>query len=132
MKLEKPTIYFDGACPLCRREIAHYKRCAGADTLQWFDVSKNDPSIMIPGLTKERAMARLHMARPNGELVVGAEAFANLRLQLNRYRWLGRLFRSRTMLRLADLLYSGFLKVRPSLQRLALQWERTPSEPQKP
>ncbi len=29
------TIYYDGICPLCRREIALYRRLCVADRLPW-------------------------------------------------------------------------------------------------
>ncbi len=29
------TVYYDGTCPLCRREIAFYRRCAGATSIVW-------------------------------------------------------------------------------------------------
>ncbi|NDD03179.1 MAG: DUF393 domain-containing protein, partial [Betaproteobacteria bacterium] len=35
------TIYYDGSCPLCRREIAFYKSNPDAAQLVWHDVSVN-------------------------------------------------------------------------------------------
>ncbi|MEC8852758.1 MAG: DCC1-like thiol-disulfide oxidoreductase family protein, partial [Pseudomonadota bacterium] len=33
------TIFYDGGCPLCAREIAFYRRRAGAGRLDWIDVA---------------------------------------------------------------------------------------------
>ena len=36
---QMPKVFYDGACPLCIREIAFYKRRKGADGVTWVDVS---------------------------------------------------------------------------------------------
>lgn len=38
----KLTVYYDGACPLCRREIEFYRRRRGADAIEWVDAAVGD------------------------------------------------------------------------------------------
>ena len=52
------SVYYDGACPLCRAEIAHYRRCRGAEALSFVDVSTTAPS---EGLSCRQALARFHV-----------------------------------------------------------------------
>mgnify|MGYP000446977673 CR=1 FL=1 len=33
----RPLVFYDGSCPLCRREIAHYRRQDRAGALGWVD-----------------------------------------------------------------------------------------------
>jgi len=35
---QKPVVFYDGGCPLCRREIAHYRRIDGDRQLCWIDI----------------------------------------------------------------------------------------------
>lgn len=59
------TIYYDGSCPLCRREIAFYKGNPDAAQLVWHDVSvnfqSNDNSSLGDGLNCQLAMAYFHV-----------------------------------------------------------------------
>ena len=55
------TVYYDGSCPLCRKEIAFYQRCKGADRIDWTDVSAAGALSLEDGLTCEAAMARFHV-----------------------------------------------------------------------
>jgi predicted DCC family thiol-disulfide oxidoreductase YuxK len=53
------TVYYDGACPLCRVEIAHYRRQQGADALRFVDVA--EPAACGPGLSHAQALAHFHV-----------------------------------------------------------------------
>ena len=106
------TVYYDGGCPLCRREIAAYRRAQGGDRLGWVDVSSCETASLGEGLTAERAMARLHVRERDGRLVDGAAAFAALWAALPRTRLLGRLAGSRVALAVLEPAYRLFLRVR--------------------
>jgi predicted DCC family thiol-disulfide oxidoreductase YuxK len=112
-----PTLYYDGACPVCSREVAMYQRQTGAEQVQWVDVTRCDAAALGDGLTREAAMARLHLRQADGRLVSGAGAFTALWQLLPRWAWLGRLLGSGPALWLLEAGYRGFLRVRRSWRR---------------
>lgn len=81
------TIYYDGSCPLCRREIAFYRRLPGAERLDWMDVSAGAP--LGEGLSCDAAMRRFHVRESGGRLLSGGAAFARLWRALPGWRTLG-------------------------------------------
>ena len=113
----RACVYYDGACPLCRAEIATYRRLAGSDQLDWVDASGCNPQALGNDLDRERALARLHLRRADGTLVDGAAAFIELWSALPAWRWLARLGRWPGMLPVMELAYRVFLKVRPLWRR---------------
>ncbi|NJL08298.1 MAG: DUF393 domain-containing protein, partial [Methylacidiphilales bacterium] len=86
------TVYYDGSCPVCSREIAHYRRCEGADAIVWTDITKATGEALAPDLTRSAALARFHVRRADGSLVDGGRAFAEIWQALPRFRRAGRLF----------------------------------------
>lgn len=111
------TVYYDGGCPICRREIAGYRRVDGAERLDWVDVSSAGPEALGDGLTAEAALARMHVRDADGRLVDGAAAFARLWESLPRTRWLGRIAGTAPALLVLEPAYRLFLKVRPLWRR---------------
>jgi predicted DCC family thiol-disulfide oxidoreductase YuxK len=82
------TIYFDGACPLCAREIAHYLRRDRAGRLAARDIAA-DPAPLAPlGITQAAAIAALHVRHADGRMARGAAAFVAIWERLPRWRWL--------------------------------------------
>ncbi len=116
---EKPaaTVYFDGACPLCRAEISHYRSQDGASAICFADVSKPEANPG-DGLRRDQAMARFHVRKPDGTLVSGAAAFVEIRRLLPRWRWAARIAALPGMLTLLEGAYRLFLPARPFLARL--------------
>lgn len=114
--MPKPTVYFDGSCPLCTAEISHYRRLAG-DSVGFVDVSTN--SKPDDDLSRDQAMARFHVRDATGELHSGAKAFVTLWQHLPGWRRLAPLARLPGVTHLLELGYRAFLPLRPMLSRIA-------------
>jgi predicted DCC family thiol-disulfide oxidoreductase YuxK len=106
---DEVTVFYDGACPACAREIAFYRDRRGAVGLAWVDVSREPTQ---PGLDRAVALARFHARLPDGRLVSGAAAFAEVWRRVPGFRWLGRLVAWGPVTPLAELAYRCFLRVR--------------------
>lgn len=119
------TVYFDGSCPLCRREIAIYRRLPQATALAWVDVSaaadgaEGQGGEPGPDLSCAAAMARFHVRDQQGHLFSGAAAFSLMWRAFPGWRWLGWLSVWPPMSWLFELAYRVFLPLRPTLQSWA-------------
>lgn len=114
------VVWFDGGCPLCRREIALMRRLDRTRGIEFRDVSRGDAACPLP---RGDLLAQLH-ASEDGRLLSGAAAFAAMWRAIPLLRPLGLLARWRPALGGLQRLYEAFLVVRPGLQRLARALER--------
>ncbi len=114
------TIYHDGSCPLCRKEIAHYRRQSGAERLAFVDVSAPDCQPGV-GLDRQGALSRFHVRLPDGTLQSGAAGFVAVWQRLPAWRWAARLASVPGALPLLELGYRLFLPVRPRIAS-AVTW----------
>lgn len=114
------TVYFDGSCPLCRREIAMYRRLPEATAIAWVDVSAGQD--LGGALSCAAAMARFHVRDPQGRLFSGAAAFSRMWRVFPGWRWLGYVSAWPPMSWVFELAYCLFLPLRPSLQKWVRQW----------
>ncbi|MFZ9177360.1 MAG: thiol-disulfide oxidoreductase DCC family protein [Burkholderiaceae bacterium] len=109
-------VFYDGACPLCRKEISVYQRADRAKALDWCDVS--DPRNAELPLSREALLARFHVQRTDGQLVSGARGFIEVWRQLPGWRWLAFAAGIPGMPMAMEWAYRGFLRLRPAMQRL--------------
>ena len=115
-------VFFDGSCPLCRREIAVYRGLNPSQPLCFADVG--DPALCPPpGVSREVLKARLHVQQADGRMVSGARAFVALWSVLPGWRWLARLGSLPGVPVVLEWGYRAFLRVRPSVQRWVLRLE---------
>jgi predicted DCC family thiol-disulfide oxidoreductase YuxK len=91
--MKKTTVLYNGACPICRREIDHYQALdrAGAQALAFVDISEPHPLLADVSLSEDAAKRRLHVVDADGRLLSGIPAFAAIWAHLPRYRWLSAL-----------------------------------------
>ena len=116
------TVYFDGGCPLCRREISAYRGLSALRPVCFADIS--DPDLVPPaGIRPEELAARFHVRHADGRLVSGARAFLALWAALPGWRWLARMGSLPGMPHLMEWVYRSFLRIRPAVQRMVRRME---------
>lgn len=119
------TVLYDGACPLCRREIAHIQGLAEntpGSNLCFADVSSEADSLGTYAAERETLLARFHVQRQDGSRLHGAKAFVAMWSRLPGWRLAAQLARLPGVLALLELAYRVFLRIRPALQSLARRW----------
>ena len=117
------TVLYDGACPLCRREIGVYRGLSPNTPVCFADV--NDPALPMPDdTTREQLLARFHVRNSDGQMLSGAQAFLALWAVLPGWRWLALIGRLPGATWLMERLYRLFLRGRPTLQRWAARLDR--------
>ena len=119
------TVLYDGACPLCRREIGIYRglRPLRSDSPVCF-ADVNDTALELPpGTTREQLLARFHVRGHDGQLLSGAQAFLALWAALPGWRWLALAGRLPGAAWVMERSYRLFLRWRPALQRWAHRFE---------
>lgn len=114
--MNEVVVWYDGACPLCRREIALMRRLDRRRALTFIDVAEPGAAEACP-LDPAELLSRFHV-RENGQILSGAAAFAAMWRAIPLLRSFGLMARNRHVLALLEALYVRFLKVRPRLQRL--------------
>lgn len=110
------TVWYDGACPLCRREIAAMRRLDRRGAISFVDASESQPESCP--LSQEELLRRFHV-REDGRILSGAAGFAAMWRAIPLLAPLGHLARWPLFDRLFEAFYRLFLRLRPALQRLA-------------
>ena len=111
------TVWYDGGCPLCTREIEWFRRRTRGQAVDYVDLRQTDSCP----LDVEALLARFHAQEAGGPLVSGAAAFAALWRRAPGLRPLGRIARWPPALAVLELAYIAFLRLRRPLQRFAVK-----------
>lgn len=112
--MARVTVWYDGACPLCRREIAVIQRFDKRGAIDFVDVSGDAPRHCP--ISQADLLARFHV-QENGTVLSGAAGFAAMWRAIPLLRPFGEIARLPILDRVFEGLYRQFLRVRPRLQR---------------
>jgi|TARA_A100001011_G_scaffold275_1_gene358 predicted DCC family thiol-disulfide oxidoreductase YuxK len=76
MNTPKLTIFFDGGCPLCKREVDFLQSKNQEGALSFIDINTSDFSSDLKyGITYKQAMDRIHAMKSDGSVIKDIKVF---------------------------------------------------------
>src|SRR6185312_12041932 len=71
-------VFYDGACPLCRREVGHYRKRDREAHVRWVDIARPDFSAAAFGLNPVRLGQVMHARTADGRVFTEVSAFVKI------------------------------------------------------
>ena len=72
------TVFYDGACPICAREMALMQRVDSKHRLRLCDFSSPEYDAAATGLSVAELSAVIHARREDGIVITGVEVFRTI------------------------------------------------------
>jgi predicted DCC family thiol-disulfide oxidoreductase YuxK len=116
-QLEKFTLFYDGACPLCQAEILFLSGRNKANLLDFVDINSERFDSQRLGISCEAALAAMYGQFASGKLIQGVTVFpeAYRRANLPRLAWF---FSRKSLQPILRLAYLFFAKNRHAISSL--------------
>lgn len=111
------TLYYDGLCQLCSREIEHYRKMSGADHIIFVDITAANFDAVAEGLDPHKIHQSLHVKDAQGKTYLGVEAFIMVWSQLDSLKKIVPVVSLKPVKKVLEAGYFVFAKVRPLLPR---------------
>lgn len=106
------TVFYDGKCSLCSREIRYYQSCQPLDYIQWVDVMDGKPKtkelMKEVGLDPTIALKFFHVQDDDGIMHKGVDAFIVLWQAFRVWRLLAGFISLPLVKQMAGFLYQRF------------------------
>ncbi|RXZ42104.1 thiol-disulfide oxidoreductase DCC family protein [Crenobacter cavernae] len=97
------TVFYDGRCPICRREMLLDRQYDGRGRIDAVDLHAEPERLAAAGISAEDAMRLIHALRDDGVLLVGLPAL-RAKYKLLERPWLNRLVKVSELPGLAGVL----------------------------
>jgi len=102
------SVFYDGKCGLCRREINHYIAIAPKNVFDWVDITIKPESFFAFGFSVADGLTALHVRDGNGKFHIGVEGFIIIWQNLPRWWLLAKLVNLPIIRHLAIFSYKIF------------------------
>lgn len=102
------TVYYDGKCGLCRREIDHYISIASAETFEWVDITIKAERFIAQGFDVKDGLKALHVQDDSKNMHIGIGGFIVIWQNLPRWWILAKLINLPIIRHVAKFAYSIF------------------------
>jgi predicted DCC family thiol-disulfide oxidoreductase YuxK len=104
-------VYYDGACPMCSREIRLLRRLDRRQRIRFVDIAAAEFDANTVGVSHQALMERIHGRLPDGTLLEGVEVFRRLYASVG-FRWIVSLTRLPGVASVLDAAYCWFARRR--------------------
>jgi predicted DCC family thiol-disulfide oxidoreductase YuxK len=115
--LQKLTLFYDGACPLCRAEILYLSSRNHRNLLHFVDVHSEQFDVNKAGISCDQALAAMYGQYADGTLIHGAAVFPEAYRRANLL-FLAWLFSRKSLQPLLRFSYQVFAKHRHAISRM--------------
>ncbi|HUO08688.1 MAG TPA: DUF393 domain-containing protein [Phycisphaerae bacterium] len=116
----KLRVFYDGACPVCSREVGVYRKRDAAGRIEWVDIAAAGFDARGYGLDERRVREVMHARTADGRVVTEVGAFVEIWRALPGSWWTGFLLgilRVPGVMWAAGVCYRGFARNRHRLTR---------------
>lgn len=81
-------VYYDGLCPLCRRDRTRYERWAGeaGREVVWCDLNVHQETLLEKSIDPQAALLSLHVEEQDGRVQEGIDAYVLLMQRVPRLK----------------------------------------------
>lgn len=102
------SVFFDGKCNLCSKEINYYQRIAPKNTFNWVDITKTPGELDKFEIKLSDGLRLMHVADSKGNIFTGVDAFIIMWKQIKYWKILGFFVSLPIVKQIANLLYQYF------------------------
>lgn len=102
------TVFYDGKCGLCSKEINHYRKVAPSNIFNWQDITESADELNKEGISLSEGLRLLHAKDEEGLVYVGVDAFILIWKQLKRWHILASLVGLPIIRHIANAAYRAF------------------------
>ena len=102
------SVFFDGKCNLCSKEINYYQRIAPKNTFNWVDITKTPGELDKFEIKLLDGLRLMHVADSRGNILTGVDAFIIMWKQIKYWKFLGLFVSLPIVKQIAKLLYQYF------------------------
>lgn len=121
------NVYFDGLCPLCSKEIDHYRKLKGSENIAFIDICGPQFNAATEGVDPVLVHKVMHAKYVHtNEIKTKMDAFIAIWMLLPKYHWLAALAQKAWIRPVLDIAYICFAQVRPYLKRKDPNCENSP------
>lgn len=85
------SVFYDGKCGLCAREIAYFKKRRPKTSIAWHDIARHPESLEGRGISQSEALMFMRVESADGRLHSGVDAFVVMWGQFRGWAMLARL-----------------------------------------